>query len=217
MNTPAPRYLITYADFAEYDIDGKKIQTSTLQGINLTDKIDSNLAKGYQSVKFNLLQTPLNLANFPELPGIYEMKVSRRPAGKKTKGFIRVPVEAKLLRGLNLKPHGQEPDALIVMGAKFSRVQQDGGKVWSGLSVYLLDPNARAESTDNVQAFGIYCVDESLENIQITGLQACPGWYVPLFRTTRDSKGQELERLAGLRFLSELKMEELLGNGAKPQ
>jgi hypothetical protein len=213
------RYLLTYADYAEYEIDGKRITTSTLQGLNLTDRIDSNLAKGYQSVKFNLQQTPLNLASFPELPGIYEMKVSRRPAGKKAKGFINIPVEAKLLKGVDLKPHGQEPEALIVMGGKFSRVQQDGGKVWSGVSVYLLDPNTRAESTDNIQASGIYCVDESLEGMQIAGLRACPGWYVPLFRTTRDNKGQELVRLAGLKFLSEVKMEDLLGvgGGQKPQ
>ena len=63
---------------------------------------------------------------------------------------------------------------------------------------------------DQYQSRGVYVTPESIEGLSLNNCPNLPGWYKPQWDIIRNTKGEELERLVGITFVEDFKMEHLV-------
>jgi hypothetical protein len=194
------KYLVIGAKLDIYNIDGESNPVGFVQMINLENNNDDGVIQGYQPVRVNLKNSAITIGDFKEAPGIYEIETKRVPNTRSTrsekygkqnpKGFKHIPYKATCLKKITF-PNREE---MLVLGSRQSKTDN-----WRGITAYLLDTVSPIEpETDDGKAFGLYIVEETFENWSFRNLPYVPGWYEPEFKSVRDSKGEELERIVGL-------------------
>jgi hypothetical protein len=195
------KYLVIGASQEEYLIDGETIKSGFIQVMNL-EQTNDGVIKGYQPMRINLKNSALRIEDFSDAPGIYEIERRRTPKKKLgERGYNLIPIRANLLKKIKFP----EREEILLIGAKMIKMEQ-----WKGLVTYLIDPMGEMESlSEKGKAYGYLAIEETFEHWNFNNLQFIPGWYEAEFKSVRDTKGQEMERIADMNPIEQLNMADL--------
>lgn len=196
------------------NIEEINFSEETLQAINLENRNDEpQILKGFQCITFNLKRSQVSGAVFDQLPGIYDIQLASIPAAKQRgragKGKVSIIKTAKLEKACNL-PNRQ--DQILILGARGIKdgKNPETGKLWRGITLDMVDTTMELLNDEQYQSRGVYVTPESIEGLSLNQCPSLPGWYKPQWGIIRNTKGEELERLLGITFVEEFKMEHLI-------
>lgn len=201
------KYLCFYAGDYHNEFNGKTVTRKTIHAINLENRNDEKTSKGFQKIEIDIKKSLVTLEDFPELPGVYNIELGRTAPSGKEKGSVKVAAKANLDKAFSFP---NRPDQVLVLGAKWVDGNLDDGTPWKGISIDLVDPNMINQNDENLSSRGIYVLSEAIENFTFNQLKNLPGWYRAEYKTIRNRKKQEQDRITNLIFVEEFKIEQLL-------
>ena len=210
------KHLIMYCEEKSYE--NANFNSSKLQTINLENQANDQFNKGYIISEFSLKITPLDISDFKDLPGLYEVKMGNSAImdSFKKRRRIAIPIEATIAKPINFPK--REDEAVLILGAKYSDIPaRDNPKTkkkdpaWKGVTFSYLDANLFIQGDEVTQLKGLPIVTASIQNKTLSMFPELPAYYTLLTGMSRSNKGGELEEIIGMKHVDKFDLKTIAG------